>query len=147
MQDILDRKNKAKSLFLYSLIGFLLFLFRNNIPVLFSFVTQFCMTFCLVNAFMIGGSILSMWFQEGSAVSSLLVILGRHSLEIYLFHVYLTSGLRPMIRFLHISTYSVAFIFVFLSGIIVPIIISEILRKIGLWNLIFKPIRILVNDV
>ncbi len=90
---------------------------------------------------------MSIYFRKGNAVCSLLSYFGRHSLEIYLFHVYLTSDLRPMIRFLHISTYSVAFIFVSLSGIIVPIIISEILRKIGLWNLIFKPIRILVNDV
>lgn len=66
--------------------------------------------------------------------------LGERSLEIYIVHVYVTSGIRPILKMLYIVNFGIAVIIATLLGLMLPIIGSYILKKMKLWDLFFKPI-------
>lgn len=65
--------------------------------------------------------------------------LGERSLEIYVLHVFVTSGIRPILKAFHAESYWLAVIIAFLLGVILPVVFSEILKRLNLWNLFFKP--------
>ena len=68
--------------------------------------------------------------------------LGRHTLEIYLFHVYCTAGLRWLV--MRVAAPIIVSIFgLSLLGIVVPICFSLLLKKLVLYDLAFKPIKVL----
>ena len=69
--------------------------------------------------------------------------LGRHTLEIYLIHVYCTAGLRVLIRKLPINNVVIDVMLLTLFGIIVPLGISSVADKIGILDWIFKPIKMI----
>lgn len=73
--------------------------------------------------------------------AGILSILGEKSIEIYLLHGYVTSGIRPILRILHIRNYWVSVSMATVLGIAVPIAISYILRKMKLWEMVFKPVK------
>lgn len=71
--------------------------------------------------------------------------LGERSLEIYILHIYVTAGIRPVLRFLHINDAGIAVIITTFCGIVLPVICSYILRKMKLWKLFFKPVTCIFN--
>lgn len=72
---------------------------------------------------------------------SLLSILGEKSLEIYILHIYVTSGSRPILNILHMDNYWYNVIILTFLGIVLPIAISYILKKLKLWDIFFKPVQ------
>ena len=68
--------------------------------------------------------------------------IGQHTLEIYLLHVYCTSGLRGLIRILDFPV-MVDIIILTTMGVVVPVIFSSLVRRMGVYNFVFKPIRLL----
>ena len=97
--------------------------------------------------FIAGGSIadfLFWFFREtfgtGDARKvNVLSYLGRHSLEIYLLHVYFTSGFRLVIRWTHINNAFAAFMIATIIGIVGPLMFSYCLQKTHLWSIFFNP--------
>lgn len=68
--------------------------------------------------------------------------IGRHTLEIYLLHVYLTAGSRIVIKrldFNGIWNSWITILFLVLMGIVIPCYISMILKKVGLYRVFFRP--------
>lgn len=77
---------------------------------------------------------------------SVLQYIGKHSLEIYLLHVYFTSGSRVLIYKRLIANVHMSMVAAAILGVICPLICSAILQKIpGIWNILFKPIAIRVH--
>lgn len=68
-----------------------------------------------------------------------LSFLGERSLEIYIFHIYVTSGSRPILKLLHMENYWGNVFILFFMGIVFPLLGSYILKKLKLWDLFFKP--------
>lgn len=77
---------------------------------------------------------------DKKAVFIILAFIGQHSLEIYLLHLYFTSGLRFIIRELNIGIWYIPFITVSILEIVGPLLISDLLRRMNLWNLLFRPV-------
>lgn len=78
--------------------------------------------------------------------SRILEYLGRHTLEIYLLHAYiLVAGRLVFIRLnmdMNIFTVTVLLIL----GIIIPLAVSVILRKIPIvWKFLFRPVSLIAE--
>lgn len=74
-----------------------------------------------------------------------LSFLGERSLEIYILHIYVTSGSRPILRILHMENYWGNVFILFLLGIILPLFGSYILKKLKLWDIFFRPVQYFAN--
>lgn len=59
-----------------------------------------------------------------SKLLGVLCLLGEKSLEIYLLHVYFTSGVRMMIRAFEINNAILAFVMAVCVGIVGPLLVS-----------------------
>ena len=83
-------------------------------------------------------------FDEGgkAILVNVLCCLGRHSLEIYLLHVYFTSGFRIIVSRLFNNSV-IAFGLAVIIGIVCPLGISFVLQKLHLWSVFFEPVSIL----
>ncbi|MCM1122662.1 MAG: acyltransferase [Eubacterium sp.] len=68
---------------------------------------------------------------------------GQRCLEIYILHVFLTSGIRPVLRVLHMENYWLNVIIATFLGVTIPVICSYILKKLNLWTLFFKPAELI----
>ncbi|WP_026662304.1 acyltransferase family protein [Butyrivibrio proteoclasticus] len=69
-----------------------------------------------------------------------LCYLGENSLQIYLLHVYFTSGIRPIIKHLNIHWLLLELLLLFVGGVITPVVVGYVTKKIGLNKLFFHPI-------
>lgn len=65
--------------------------------------------------------------------------LGESSLEIYIVHMYITCGIRPILKIFHIENFWIAIITTLLGPMLL-IIGFYILKKMKLWDLFFKPV-------
>lgn len=66
-------------------------------------------------------------------------LLGRYSLEIYLIHCFITAGNRKILPMLGITTFGASFVVNLLMAVTIPVLFSMLLKKIGLYVLMFKP--------
>jgi len=97
----------------------------------------------------IGGAIPALFltiFIIGAGYGKSLKILsfiGRHSLEIFLMHRYVNGAGRVILRKIGVTGFVVNYISIFVLCIIVPLLISMALIKVRLYDIIFKPGKIL----
>lgn len=80
-------------------------------------------------------------FENYMVKESILSYLGKKSLEIYVFHIFVTSGIRPIFVFLGITHPVLKMLLAFILGIIVPLFCSFVLHKLKLWDWVFRPTR------
>lgn len=71
--------------------------------------------------------------------------LGERSLEIYIFHMYVTAGIRPILKIFNIGNFWFAVAIATFLGIVLPVFCSYILKKMKLWDLFFRPATFLSN--
>ena len=69
-----------------------------------------------------------------------LSFIGRYSLEIYLIHCVFTAGNRVVLTKLHIDNFYLNILANFVISLFLPIIISEVCKKIRIYNLLFRPV-------
>ena len=66
--------------------------------------------------------------------------LGKYSLEIYVIHCVFTAGNRVVLTKLHINNFAINVICNIVISTALPILISIILKKINLHQIVFKPV-------
>lgn len=69
--------------------------------------------------------------------------IGKYSLEIYLIHSFIISGLKSFMFKIQIDNYYICILICTSFGIFIPILISLIAKKIGIHNFFFKPVHYL----
>lgn len=74
--------------------------------------------------------------------SSFLGYLGKHSLEIYLIHTFVLSAIRYLLMKIGFSSPVVFIIIGLPCGVIIPLLISFVLRKIRLYNIFFNQLKL-----
>ena len=97
-------------------------------------------------ALLLGVSIL--WMFENISYlnkSKLLQLMGAHSLEIYLIHVFITAGSRFFIFGLPPEGAIIYLIIILVITIIIPVGIGHISKKIGVYDYLFCPYRVITN--
>lgn len=68
---------------------------------------------------------------------------GEHSIEVYTMHVFITSGGRVLLQILNIQNIIIAVFLLFILGFGLPIIMATVMRKIKIYNIFFKPSKII----
>ncbi|MBR2555310.1 MAG: acyltransferase [Aeriscardovia sp.] len=81
------------------------------------------------------------WLGE----SKLLSYLGKHSLEIYLMHTFILSAVRYLLMKIGISAPVIHLIMGLLCGVLIPLLISFVLRKIRLYNVFFDQLKLFTS--
>lgn len=83
-------------------------------------------------------------FKNISAIgnSKTLIYLGRHSLEIYLLHCFITAANRSLFVRMNVTNIWIAVITNELCGLILPLLFSYVTRRWGYYNLFFRPINL-----
>lgn len=97
-----------------------------------------------------GFSMLLFWmFRKFSALGNCMVLecIGKHTLEIYLFHTYFTSGFRQIDRIFEIENVYISIFINSAIGIIAPICIVQMLKKMKLAELVLKPLSFLKSKI
>ncbi len=98
------------------------------------FVCALVMTYCLI-----------VWFHDYCIKVDFFNVIGRFSLEIYTLHMFITRPIGFMLNALHISNYALGFIITVTLGVLIPLLISAIIKmlrinkKIRLYDLIYAP--------
>ena len=85
------------------------------------------------------------WVFENSSIlsrSRLLKLMGKHSLEIFLIHVFITAGSRFLIAKLPSEGAIVYLIIILTMTIFLPIIIGNLSKKVGVYNYLFCPYKV-----
>lgn len=72
--------------------------------------------------------------------------LGKRSLEIYTLHPFITSGIRPLFKVMYMDNYWVNAVVGIFLGIAIPVICSYMLKKLKLWDIIYKPFTFWKNS-
>ncbi len=72
--------------------------------------------------------------------------LGKHSLEIYVIHCFLTAGNRTILPKIGIHSMGLSFTLNFVISIMVPLIFSFITKKIGVYKIFFAPYQLFKKD-
>ena len=97
----------------------------------------------IVKALIALGISLVIWYLFKSvkclAGNWLLIVLGRYSLEIYLIHNILTTGFKVVLPKLGFTNGYVSLMLNFLLSTSIPVIIALICKKLGIHELVFKP--------
>ncbi|MBO7730835.1 MAG: acyltransferase [Lachnospiraceae bacterium] len=100
----------------------------------------------LVNWFLAGSFSLCFYylFKEVGWLgnSGFLGYLGKHSLEIYLIHTFVLSAIRYLLTKSGIASPVVFIILGLPCGVIIPLLISFVLRKIHLYNIFFNQLKL-----
>lgn len=94
----------------------------------------------------IGFSLFLFWlFHTFSIIGNCRVLryMGRHSLEIYLFHTYFTSGFRQVDHFFNIDNVYISILLNMFVGILAPVLISAILKRLKLSTLFLQPVKLI----
>ena len=105
----------------------------------------------IVNAILalfLGVSIL--WLFENCVFFNrirLLKLMGEHSLEIFLIHVFITAGSRFIILKLPSEGAIIYLLIVLVITILVPICIGNISKKIGIYKLMFSPYKVIEHKL
>lgn len=90
------------------------------------------------------GTAATIWFLFENikllAECKFLKYLGKRSLEIYVIHGFLISGLRPILNMLGVTNVYASIIINLILSILLPILFAEICRCLKIHDLIFKPI-------
>ena len=73
----------------------------------------------------------------------ILSFLGKHSLEIYVLHCFFTAGNRLFLPKLGIADFWTSMAVNLVSSIAIPVIVSMVSKKMGIYNLFFAPIRLI----
>ncbi len=81
------------------------------------------------------------WLGE----SKLLIYFGKHSLEIYLVHTFILSAVRYLLKRIGILTPGIHLVIGLLCGVMIPLLISFVLRKIHLYNVFFDQLMLLTD--
>lgn len=74
-----------------------------------------------------------------------LCFLGKHSLEVYVIHLYVTEVLWRLYKMLDVQLIAVSIIGITLISVLIPLFISNMLKKTGYFNLFFKPYTYFLN--
>jgi fucose 4-O-acetylase-like acetyltransferase len=69
---------------------------------------------------------------------NILILFGKYSLEIYLFHSYITAGNRIFLFKIGIESFAINVLINFFMAISIPILISKIMKKLNIHKYIFK---------
>ncbi len=78
--------------------------------------------------------------------SEILEYLGKHTLEIYLLHPYILVAGRLVFRRLHMDMNIFTVTVLLILGIIIPLAVSVILRKIPIvWKFLFRPVSLIAE--
>lgn len=78
--------------------------------------------------------------------SKILEYLGKHTLEIYLLHPYILVAGRLVFRRLHVDMNVFTVTVLLILGIIIPLAVSVILRKIPIvWKFLFRPVSLIAE--
>ena len=83
------------------------------------------------------------YFDEKSII---LNYLGKHSLEIYVTHCFLTSSNRVFLPKVGITDFYMGIFLNFIISLSLPLVFSEITKKLGIWNAFFAPQRIICRE-
>ena len=73
--------------------------------------------------------------------------LGKCSLEIYVIHGFLISGLRPILRYAGITNVYISVLLNLMLSIIIPVLFAEVCNRLKIHDLIFKPVSWLKKKV
>lgn len=84
-------------------------------------------------------SAFAQWKSLGS--SRLLSQIGQYSLEIYILHTYFVTFCRAVFKTLHVTNPFINIIVASLIGVVFPIIITLICKKVGIYHLLFSPLK------
>ena len=115
-----------------SLISIIFFDFNiRRIPVI-STVCALAFSMCIMHFFTI---------IEGnkSQLYMLLTKCGKYALEVYLIHCYITALSRKILSQIGFSNIFVCIVLSVIIGITIPISVSKLLRRLGLYNFFFRP--------
>ena len=66
--------------------------------------------------------------------------LGKCSLEIYVIHGFLISGLRPILKFIGLNNVYICIMLNLILSIMIPVLFAEVCKCLKIYDLIFKPI-------
>jgi surface polysaccharide O-acyltransferase-like enzyme len=77
--------------------------------------------------------------------SAVLGYLGRHSLEIYVMHMFVVTSSRPVYSKLGVFNYWVCFMISTFFATTLPLLASAILKKMHLWDMLFKPGSLIIK--
>lgn len=112
---------------------------RYTLPKLIIRTVRVCIAFLLINILFHAAK---KYWNHNSVCSWI----GKRSLEVYVLHLYITSGIRPILRLLHLENYLVDVVMTTILGIVIPIGCSYILKKLNLWNIFFKPVTYIKKE-
>ena len=103
-----------------------------------------CNILAWISGFMIV-DILFFVFSSKNIGWSIFSKVGRHSLELYVFHMFFVSGMRPIIKILQINNWILGFSLTALVGFTGPLLISKGLNFLGLDKIVFRPFSYILN--
>lgn len=72
--------------------------------------------------------------------NSFLTMIGRHSLEIYVIHCFLTAGFRAVLPRIGIGNAWLSIVMNMAASTALPILFSMLCRRMGIYDLFFKPV-------
>jgi fucose 4-O-acetylase-like acetyltransferase len=75
------------------------------------------------------------------AENCLFIFIGRYGLEIYLLHTFIVTACRTLFYELNISNEAVIILASSTAGIVIPIIIAALSKKLRLYNFLFSPYK------
>lgn len=89
-----------------------------------------------------GASIFIMWgFERTNKINkiSILELLGRRSIEIYVWHVFISTALRVIIKRILIDNVFIAIILSTICCLALSLMVGELLKRTSLYMYLFKP--------
>ncbi|MCM1063457.1 MAG: acyltransferase [Eubacterium sp.] len=117
--------------------GMMLYLYgKDSMPVFLVSTVKTLTALFVINAFIVTA-------QRYGNSQNVWSFLGKRSLEIYTLHVFITSGIRPIFKALHMDDYWVNAMVAILLGILIPVLCSGILKKMNLWTVFYKPVELI----
>ena len=66
--------------------------------------------------------------------------LGKCSLEIYVIHGFLISGLRPILKFIGVNNVYLSTVLNLILSIMIPVVFAEVCKRMKIHDLIFRPV-------
>lgn len=86
-------------------------------------------------------------FAKTEYTNKFLNICGRHSLEIYIIHCFITAANRMILTKLGITVFTVNVLVNFVMAIFIPIICAYLLKKVKLYTVCLRPFSLLAKIV
>ena len=73
-----------------------------------------------------------------------LIFCGRFSLEIYVIHSFITAGNRTILPKLGITNFIISFTINSIMAILIPIVLAIIMKKIGIYKIVYTPVELYI---